>query len=192
MTATLQEAIAAARGGDMEQALLLAADIAQEHPDDANAWYLLSQLVDSDARRAAYLSKTLAIAPGHERARTELAALPPDLIETLGAGEAMSMPEPAVLVGAAVESGSDTTASGVPEWLRPLGAEAVQAAPQPVAAAEPVAPPVAHRPATRPKPRTPPPPPPRRRGNQALAFLLVLLVLLTLLVLVFLGYLLLA
>ena len=63
MTATLQEAIAAARDGDTERAQLLAAEVVQDNPDDANAWYLLSQLVESDGRRAAYLSKTLALDP---------------------------------------------------------------------------------------------------------------------------------
>lgn len=41
----------------------LARQVIRENPDDANAWYLLSQLVDSDARRAAYLSKALAPNP---------------------------------------------------------------------------------------------------------------------------------
>ena len=69
MTATLQEAIAAVRRGETERAQLLTAEVIRENPDDANAWYLLSQLVDSDARRAAYLSKALALDPTHERAR---------------------------------------------------------------------------------------------------------------------------
>jgi len=189
MTATLQEAIAAARGGDMEQAVLLAAEVAQEHPNDANAWYLLSQLVDSDARRAAYLSKTLAVDPGHQRARAEWAALPADLMETLVVDDVAIMPEPAGMAGAEEDLGPAAASSGVPEWLRPLGAEPVPATPQAVVTAASIAPPAASRPPARPRPKTPPPP--RRRGNQALAFLLVLLVVLTLVVLVFLGYLLL-
>ena len=54
MTDTLQDAIAAVRAGDPERAQLIAVDIVRANPDDANAWYLLSQLVDSDARRAAW------------------------------------------------------------------------------------------------------------------------------------------
>lgn len=75
MTSTLHDAIAAARAGDTERAQLIAATFVQNHPDDPNAWYLMSQLVDSDARRAAYLSKTLSLAPEHPRAAAEYAAL---------------------------------------------------------------------------------------------------------------------
>ena len=141
MTATLQEAIAAGREGDTERALLLAAEVAEANPNDANAWYLLSQLVDSDARRAAYLGKTLAIDPNHVRARGEFAALPPALVETLGASGVMAVPpatvvavelpaEPVVEAPAAVIAQEP---AGVPEWLRPLGAEAVEAKPVPAA-----------------------------------------------------------
>ena len=204
MTATLQEAIAAGREGDTERALLLAAEVAEANPQDANAWYLLSQLVDSDARRAAYLSKTLAIDPIHARARDEFAALPPALAESLGASGVMAVPQttpPAVepvVEAAAVEGSVDTPPppdaaemAAVPEWLRPLGAEAVEAKPVPAPYELPPAPqPAPARPA--PKPRKAPPPPPRKRGNQALSFLLVLLALLTVVVLAFLAYLLLA
>ena len=71
MSTTLHEAIAAVRAGEMGRAQLLAADIVRENPDDPNGWYLLSQIVDSDARRAAYLGKTLALDPHHARARVE-------------------------------------------------------------------------------------------------------------------------
>ncbi len=91
MTSTLQDAIAAARAGDMAQAQMLAADVVSQNPDDPNGWYLLSQLVDSDARRAAYLSKTLALAPDHPRAQAEFAALPPALVADLSP---VTMPEP--------------------------------------------------------------------------------------------------
>lgn len=91
MTSTLHEAIAAARDGDMARAQMLAADAVSETPNDPNGWYLLSQLVESDARRAAYLSKTLALAPDHPRARAEFAALPPALVADLSPA---AMPEP--------------------------------------------------------------------------------------------------
>ena len=204
MTATLQEAIAAGREGDTERALLLAAEVAEADPQDANAWYLLSQLVDSDARRAAYLSKALAIDPTHARAREEFTALPPALAESLGASGVMAVPQttlPAVesvLEPPPAEAPGDISVapvaadvSAVPEWLRPLGAEAVEAKPVPPAyELAPAPPPAPARPA--PKPRKAPPPPPRKRGNQALSFLLILLALLTVVVLVFLAYLLLA
>lgn len=177
MTATLQEAIAAVRRGETERAQLLTAEVIRENPDDANAWYLLSQLVDSDARRAAYLSKALALDPTHERARAELGALP-----------AQSVPEPEPVVafeGPATEVAPD----GVPEWLEPPRLEtapAAEAIVPPVAVAVPGEPVPA-----RPRPTPPPPPPPRQQGNGALTALLVLLSLLTLAVLAILAYLLL-
>lgn len=202
MTATLQEALAAVRAGETERAQLLAADVIRDNPDDAHAWYLLSQLVDSDARRAAYLGKALALDPTHERARTEFDALPADVLAPLGltiAPEAEAELEP--VAAEAMPAAPD----GVPEWLRPLSPEPTPAAlvaeaVAPVQPTAPVAAPEITRPAAAqpapvpaaPKRTTPPPPPPpARRGNGALTALLVLLALLTLAVLSILAYLLL-
>lgn len=80
MTTTLLDAIAAARAGEAERAQLITADVIRNNPDDPNAWYLLSQLVDSDSRRAVYLAKTLALDPNHPRAREEYRELPPSLV----------------------------------------------------------------------------------------------------------------
>ncbi len=88
MTATLQDAIAAVRAGETEHAQLLAAEVIRDNPDDANAWYLLSQLVDSDARRAIYLHKALALAPEHSRARAEFDALPAAAVASLSGAPA--------------------------------------------------------------------------------------------------------
>ena len=181
MTATLQEAIAAVRRGETERAQLLTAEVIRENPDDANAWYLLSQLVDSDARRAAYLSKALALDPTHERAQAELGALP-----------AQSVPEPEPVVtfeGPATGVPAVVAPDGAPEWLEPPSPEksaAAEAIVPPVAVAAPGEPVPA-----RPRPTPPLPPPPRQQGNGALTALLVLLSLLTLAVLAILAYLLL-
>lgn len=179
MTATLQEAIAAVRRGETERAQLLTAEVIRDNPDDANAWYLLSQLVDSDTRRAAYLSKTLALDPTHERAQAELGVGP---VAGTSQPETVAVFEPAV-------TEVEVTAVAAPEWLQPLS-------PEPAPAAEVIAPPVTvvapTQPApARPRPTTPPPPPPRQQGNSALTVLLVLLGLLTLAVLAILAYLLL-
>lgn len=212
MTATLQEAIAAVRDGDTEHAQLLAAEVIQDNPYDANAWYLLSQLVDSDARRAAYLSKALTLDPTHARARAEFDALPAEasVVLAVPAAVAVAAPEPDIAV-VAVEPEllpADEPAD-VPEWLQPLSPEptpvavapvyepepaAVAAQPAPVPAAAPLTPaaPLVPAPATSaPRRQTPPPPPPRQQGNGALTALLVLLGLLTLAVLAILAYLLL-
>jgi hypothetical protein len=46
-----------------------------ENPKQVQGWYLLSLLVDSPQKQAAYLSKTLALNPDHEKAREQLANL---------------------------------------------------------------------------------------------------------------------
>jgi hypothetical protein len=130
---TLQEAISAARAGDSERAQLLTADVLQRDPDDAQAWYLLSQLVDSDARRAAYLRKTLVLDPSHTRAQAELDELSPDLFDT----------QPFVVDAAAL--GAATVVESVPpvEWVAEEPAEVVEAVAPVVEPVEPAVEPVA-------------------------------------------------
>jgi hypothetical protein len=123
MTTTLQDVIAAARAGDTKRAQLLAAGVVRENPDDANAWYLLSQLVDSDARRAAYLSKALALDPNHARASIEFNALPADLTADLAPAAKISAAAlPAVEMPA--EPAAATTLVSVPAAAFPPGAVA--------------------------------------------------------------------
>lgn len=153
MSITLHDVIAAARAGDTHRAQLLAADLVREQPHDANAWYLLSQLVDSDARRAAYLGKTLSLDPHHARARIEFDALPAELAATLApaaelsaadlptpaeavatGGTLVSLPAAAFPPGAvpdgepivtvAVPTAADSLAGDTPDWLRADAAEA--------------------------------------------------------------------
>lgn len=92
MTTTLQDAIAAARAGEVERAQLITADVIRDNPDDPNAWYLLSHLVDSEARRAVYLARTLALDPDHPRARWEFDQLPSALQERI-----VAQPEPTLM-----------------------------------------------------------------------------------------------
>lgn len=113
MSTTLHEAIAAVRAGEMARAQLIAADIVRENPDDPNGWYLLSQLVDSDARRAAYLSKTLTLDPTHARARIEFDSLPPALVEDLLPAGAATVADTVAEAEAAIEP----VAGGTADWL---------------------------------------------------------------------------
>lgn len=210
MTATLQDAIAAVRAGETERAQLLAAEVIENNPDDAHAWYLLSQLVESDGRRAAYLSRVLTLDPSHERARAEFDALPAEASAVLPVPAPVAITvaaaeEPVELVVGEVEAMPEDEPEHVPDWLHQTAPEPTPVAVAPVyeaeavAVATPPAPPPA-RPsqppavtAPRPAPRatTPPPPPAQPRGNGALTALLVLLGLLTLAVLAILAYLLL-
>lgn len=218
MSSTLHEAIAAVRAGEMARAQLLAADIVRENPEDPNGWYLLSQLVDSDARRAAYLGKTLALDPQHARARIEFDSLPPALVEDLMPANASTVAETV----AEAEAASRPVAEGTADWLagpEPVEPETVIAPttelPEAVVEAEAEAipagapdwlqplgpkpvPPSAHLTPAQPIPGQPRPAAARKSapakkknsGNQALSILLGLLALLTLLVLGFLVYLL--
>ncbi len=85
MDVRLQQAIVAARAGDLESAQLLLAEAIRHNPEEANAWFLLSLLVDSADRRARYLEKTLNLQPEHALAGEQLARLfveevPPPII----------------------------------------------------------------------------------------------------------------
>lgn len=128
MTSTLHDAIAAVRAGELERAQLIAAEIVQKYPDDSNAWYLMSQLVDSDARRAAYLNKTLSLNPAHPRAAAELAALPSGVIGALSAA-------PAAVAEAAVEE-VELAPQPAPAWETAVP-PAAPTRPEPVAAYAP-------------------------------------------------------
>lgn len=71
----LKEAITAVREGDTKAAQRQLTKLLDENPQQVQGWYLLSLLVDSPQKQAAYLSKTLALNPGHEKAKEQLAAL---------------------------------------------------------------------------------------------------------------------
>ena len=75
MDKNLKEAIEAVRTGDTLAAQRQLTALLDKDPQQVQGWYLLSLLVDSPQQQAAYLSKTLALNPNHEKAREQLAAL---------------------------------------------------------------------------------------------------------------------
>ena len=75
MELKLQQAIVAARAGRNDLAQHLLTEVLQENPDQANAWFLLSHLVESEARQKRYLRKALQINPQHDMAQTRLTVL---------------------------------------------------------------------------------------------------------------------
>lgn len=77
MTQKLQQAIQLARNGDKQKAQYLLTQTLQEEPENAQAWYLLSLLVDSETKQTAYLQRVLALDPTHEKAQARLAELLP-------------------------------------------------------------------------------------------------------------------
>ncbi len=187
MTSTLQDAVSAVRDGDYEEAQRRLAEVIRANPDDVQAWYLLSQIVDSDARRAAYLSKTLALNPYHERAWAEFYSLPTEVVSRLEPGQAP--------VGAASTEQVMATAAAIdvdtalPDWLRPVAKD------QPVMVQRRATPPApaqtnpTAKPPTTTMSKAPAPEP--AQGNRTLSVLLAILLIATILVLAFLVYLLL-
>ena len=71
----LQQAIVATRSGRKKDAQHLLIDTLRDNPDDADAWYLLSQLVESENRQVSYLKKTVDIDPTHPKAKQRLMQL---------------------------------------------------------------------------------------------------------------------
>ena len=71
----LKEAIQTVRQGNKKEAQRQLIALLEENPEHAQGWYLLSLLVESPQKQAAYLSKTLALNPQHEKAKEHLAAL---------------------------------------------------------------------------------------------------------------------
>lgn len=204
-TTTVQDAIDTIRSGDYATAQEQLAEVIVANPSEVQAWYLLSQLVDSDARRAAYLSKTLALDPYHQRAWAEFYALPADVISRLDPNQMPTTPEdraseaqpstplataPPIAVAAA-SAPTTTAAAGIdletalPDWLRPVAKDQPVVAQRRPATAAPAAPPDVST--TPPADTTPVP----DEGNRSLSVLLVILLIATLAVLAFLVYLLL-
>lgn len=75
MDTQLKEAIELARSGERKAAQTQLASFLDEQPGEAQGWYLLSLLVESPQKQAAYLSKTVALNPDHAKAKEQLAAL---------------------------------------------------------------------------------------------------------------------
>lgn len=108
MDDNLKEAIAAVRTGNKREAQQQLSTLLDKDPTQVQGWYLLSLLVDSPQKQAAYLSKTLALNPHHEKAREQLA-----LLEASGeiapvASRAADQP-----MDVLAQSETDT----LPEWL---------------------------------------------------------------------------
>lgn len=134
MNDRLREAIAVARSGETREAQLLVAAILEHSPDNAQAWYLMSHLVESPARRAVYLYKTVSLDPYNERAKAELAQFPPTVTDTL-ANSINAAPLVDVASGdalpaiAAEPEPQNGIVNEVPEWLRPLAGDTPQRQP---------------------------------------------------------------
>jgi hypothetical protein len=86
MNPHLKQAIAAAHAGKKPQAKVLLARVIKDEPENANAWFLLSSLADTDEQKIQHLQKVLELQPNHPTAADQLAKLvptPPEPVEEL-------------------------------------------------------------------------------------------------------------
>ncbi len=108
MNPDFQQAIEMTRSGDKIGAQKKVAAILKEDPDNAHAWYLLSLLVDSDEKRAVYLSKVIDLDPNHEKAMEQLSML-----------EATSTPPSTTQISSSADEDvfEQAEAGTVPDWM---------------------------------------------------------------------------
>ena len=75
MNEQFQQAVVASRAGQIKEAQFLLAQSLQKEPNNADAWLLLSQLVESKEKQQMYLAKAVEIDPDHALAKEYQAAL---------------------------------------------------------------------------------------------------------------------
>jgi hypothetical protein len=197
MTDRLREAIGVARTGETDEAQRLVAAILENSPDDARAWYLMSHLVESPARQAAYLYKAVSLDPSNERARAELARFPSGVTYALSRPPDTATPSSSDLVSPVAMSDSYREVESIGDQPESLPQLEEEMAPQelilpmptgersdlnPMAAGGEVAADIALTPEVTRR---------RQRTDGPLITVLAVLVILTAVVLGFLGYLLL-
>jgi hypothetical protein len=75
MKEELEQAFAAIKNGEEEQARVILARMLKDDPDYVPGWVLLSKLAPNRIQKAAFLDKILALDPDHNYARQEMEAL---------------------------------------------------------------------------------------------------------------------
>jgi hypothetical protein len=137
MNKKLQQAIVAARTGDGRTAQALLAQALENDPNNAEAWFLLGSLVESDARQVAYLQKAVALDPGHPHAHVRLAqrqeASPPATLIDADWDRKTAEPIPAPSIRPSLATPADAAEAPLPDWLQELNLEpeAVETPPAP-------------------------------------------------------------
>jgi hypothetical protein len=75
MEPKLQQAIVATRAGRTDIAQTLLTQLIYDNPEDANAWFLLSHIVEPPERQAQYLKKAIELEPDNAIAQQHLTRL---------------------------------------------------------------------------------------------------------------------
>ncbi|UCC52305.1 MAG: tetratricopeptide repeat protein [Anaerolineaceae bacterium] len=135
MKIKLQQAIVATRAGQIEVAQSLLTQLLREDPENANAWFLLGNLVDSQDRQIRYLQKAVELDPENAIAKKQLEQMQGSLIpapviwqgenddDERGADEPEAVPVPANSTReeeSSIDEAREVTADQLPEWLQNL------------------------------------------------------------------------
>lgn len=197
MDEKLQQAIVAARTGDGQTAQALLAQALENDPNNAEAWFLLGNLVESDARQAAYLQKAVALNPDHPQARARLAAFSTATLVDAERTPETAEPIPAPIIQPYLTAPAPEEEAPLPDWLQELSLEPEEEE-TPLATAEEKerlekSPPAKPEKAPARAPKSKPTPTyeaaPQPRGDVWLTRLLILLIIIAVIVLGILVYL---
>ncbi|MCP4425612.1 MAG: hypothetical protein GY803_14045 [Chloroflexi bacterium] len=111
MNEKLQQAMIAARNGQATEAQLLLTEVLKEDPGETQAWFLLSNLVESKQKKVAYLSKTLALDPQHDMAKQMLARLQEETTEAEAATDVETIAEAETAEALEIQDAAETVAT---------------------------------------------------------------------------------
>ena len=122
MSQKVKQAIAATRAGKSKEAQVLLTQVLQEDPNNTQAWYLLSLLVDSPTKKQAYLNKVVALDPSHEKAQQALANLQmvkevETVAEPVVEETAVSTPPPPIIEKTPTPM-PEADEESIPDWLK--------------------------------------------------------------------------
>lgn len=123
MSDKLQLAIQATRAGDKKNAQFLLTQAIQEDPDNPQAWFLLSLLVDDNEKKQTYLNKVVALDPAHEKAQAQLTALAETAVfdttddETVLFTEVEPVAQPAMLFSDSPDLAAQDAGETLPDWM---------------------------------------------------------------------------
>jgi hypothetical protein len=127
MKEELEQAFAAIKNGEEEQARVLLARMLKDDPDDIPGWVLLSKLAPNNMQKAAFLDKILSLDPGHIYARQEMEALQAGVTREVVAEVAGEPVTEEVAIEAAALDAPVTTLDEVPpDTSTPILEEALQ------------------------------------------------------------------
>lgn len=90
----LEKAAQAIAAGNHREAHLLLARVIKSHPDNVDAWLMLSQTTASPEQQKTFLKRALLIDPNHPTAQARLAALEGEPTEVVSPPAAVPTPEP--------------------------------------------------------------------------------------------------